>query len=230
MANNKEPNSGDPSQSDEPAFVLDSLRALEFPPPEFDKLKNEYYRLWAQMIINPNKVTEIDHYVDRIAQHQTRYESVSASTAVPWYMISLIHCLECSLDFSTHLHNGDPLTHRTTHVPAGRPVTGNPPFAWETSAVDALNYDRITGPHEWSVAGIGYLLEGYNGWGYRYFHPDVNSPYLWSFSNQYTSGKYIDDGSYSSSAVSNQCGAMVLLRRMVDRQLVALPAVQPSAG
>jgi lysozyme family protein len=227
MPDNKESSSFDSNQSEESAFVLDSLLALEFPPPDFGKLKDEYYRLWAQMIINPTKLTQIDNYVDRIVKHHTRYESVSAVTSVPWYTIALIHCLECDLDFSTHLHNGDPLTGRTHHVPAGRPA-GDPPFAWETSAVDALNYDKISGPHEWSVAGIGYLLEGYNGWGYQLFHPDINNPYLWSFSNQYTSGKYVEDGSFSSKAVSDQCGAMVLLRRMVDRQLIALPAVKLS--
>src|SRR5437870_4838633 len=45
---------------------------------------------------------------------------------------------------------GDPLTPRTTHEPKGRPSAGNPPFAWEDSAADALAFDNSrdgrTGP------------------------------------------------------------------------------------
>src|SRR5262249_30065710 len=53
---------------------------------------------------------------------------------------------------------------------------------------------------------------------------------LWSFSNHYTSGKYVADGTWSDTAKSNQCGAAVLLRRMAERRLFGfadqpLPAV-----
>jgi hypothetical protein len=44
----------------------------------------------------------------------------------------------------------------------------------------------------------------------------VLSPYLWGFSSHYKSGKYIADGTWSDTAVSKQCGAALLLRRMVE--------------
>jgi peptidoglycan hydrolase-like protein with peptidoglycan-binding domain len=44
----------------------------------------------------------------------------------------------------------------------------------------------------------------------------VKSPYLWSFSNHYTKGKYVGDGRWSETAVSQQCGAMVLLKRLQE--------------
>ena len=40
--------------------------------------------------------------------------------------------------FDQHLHNGDPLSGRTTHVPPGRPRPASPPFTWEQSAHDAI--------------------------------------------------------------------------------------------
>jgi len=67
---------------------------------------------------------------------------------------------------------------------------------------------------DWSLAGMLYQLEGYNGWGYRLHHPHVLTPYLWSFSNHYTSGKYVAGGTWSDIAASKQCGAAVLLRRL----------------
>jgi lysozyme family protein len=45
---------------------------------------------------------------------------------VPWYLVGIIHYRECSLYFSRHLHNGEPLTERTRRVPAGRPASGGP--------------------------------------------------------------------------------------------------------
>ncbi len=115
------------------------------------------------------------------------------------------------------MHNGDPLTARTKNVPAGRPVNCNPPFTWEESATDALMYQKIDKWKDWSLPGLLYKLEEYNGWGYRISHPHVLSPYLWSYSNHYTKGKYVADGTWSETAVSKQCGVAVLLRRLAEK-------------
>jgi lysozyme family protein len=139
-------------------------------------------------------------------------------------VVGIIHSLEASCDFTRHLHNGDPLTARTTHVPAGRPRTGRPPFTWEASAIDALTLQGFASWKDWSVAGTLYKLEAYNGFGYRDHHRTVPSPYLWSFSNHYTRGKYVADGRFSPTAVSQQCGAAVLLRRLSAGRHVAVPA------
>jgi lysozyme family protein len=48
--------------------------------------------------------------------------------------------------------------------------------------------------NDWSTPAVLHRLEGFNGYGYRKFHPNVPSPYLWSGSNHYTRGKYIADG------------------------------------
>ena len=70
---------------------------------------------------------------------------------------------------------------------------------------------------DWSLERLLYELEGYNGWGYRLFHAHVKSPYLWSFSNHYTSGKYVADGRWSDTAVSRQCGAALIIKRLEQR-------------
>jgi hypothetical protein len=125
--------------------------------------------------------------------------------------------MESSQNFKKHLHNGDPLTARTVQVPAGRPKTGNPPFTWEESATDSLLLKKLNTWTDWTIPGTLYKLEEYNGWGYRRFHANVLSPYLWSFTNQYKSGKYVQDGKWSATAVSQQCGAAALLRRMAEK-------------
>lgn len=180
-------------------------------------LRPEYDALYSSMTVNPSRVASADATARRIAANEARYRSVADPLGIPWYFVGVIHSLEGG-GFSAHLHNGDPLTARTTHVPAGRPVAGNPPFTWEESARDALlsrGFDRWT---DWSVAGMLFQLEKYNGFGYR--TRGLASPYLWSFSNHYQRGKFTSDGQYDPNAVSAQTGAAVLLRRMADLGMI----------
>jgi len=191
------------------------------PAPKFTAaLTKEYNDLFNSCEVNAGHASELEGIILRITAFQDRYQAVTNPSSVPWFVIAIIHNMECSLRFDQHLHNGDPLTARTVDDPAGRPKTGQPPFAWEVSALDALQYDGLTTWPDWSVGGICYKLEGYNGWGYR--SHGINSPYLWSYSNLYTSGKYISDGKWSDAAVSRQCGAAVILRRMVEHGAIDL--------
>ena len=151
---------------------------------------------------------------NRILQQRPRYEAVAQQTGVPWFVVGLIHMMEADGDFETHLHNGDPLTARTRRIPRGRPPGAAPPFTWEESAVDALRLKRFEKIGDWSVERIAYELERYNRWGYRLHHPTTLSPYLWSGSQHYARGKYVADGVWSSTAVSQQIGVMVILQQL----------------
>ena len=177
-------------------------------------LRREYTLLYGSCYVRPARKAVVDSVARGLAANKARYQKVGDALGVPWYVIAVIHSLEAGGDFTRHLHNGDLLTARTVHVPAGRPVKGNPPFTWEQSATDALRGLRKW--KDWSVPGSLYQLEAYNGWGYRNHRPPVPSPYLWSFSNHYTRGKYVADGRFSPTAVSQQCGAAVVLKRLQE--------------
>jgi lysozyme family protein len=130
-------------------------------------------------------------------------------------MIGVIHAMEGGFNFAGHLHNGDPLTSRTKNGPRHRPQTGTPPFVWEDSAVDALTVDGLVGVTDWSVPHLRYLLEKYNGFGYR--RKGLPTPYRWSFANLYVKGKYVADGRFDPDAVSKQCSAAVMLQGLMKR-------------
>ena len=191
----------------------------------YGELRKGYADLWARMEIPAGRrLAATDARVRAIADGKARYDQVANATGVPWYVIGIIHEMEGGLNFTTHLHNGDPLTRRTVQVPAGRPPTGMPPFQWEESAVDALNFDGFAAVRLWSIERIAYQLEAYNGWGYRSRNTRVNSPYLWSATNNYQKGKFVRDGVFDPNAVSAQIGAMALLRRLMDLEGVNIPA------
>lgn len=185
-------------------------------------LRAEYEQLWQTCEVLPARAGDVDARAEAVLRTRAHYEAVEALIGVPWFVVAAIHSLEAGGRFDRHLHNGDPLTARTVHVPAGRPPRGKPPFTWGESAADALRRQKLDRWTDWRVAGVLYQLEAYNGWGYRQHHADVLTPYLWSFSNHYRRGKYSSDGKWSPTAVSAQCGAAVLLRRLEERGAIVM--------
>jgi lysozyme family protein len=187
-------------------------------------LADEYQLLFDSCLIRPARLAAAGQLATQIAANRARYQTVGGPLGIPWYAVGLIHAMEASLNFDCQLHNGDPLTARTVHVPAGRPSTGSPPFTWEESATDALTFQGLNTVTDWMTPGLLYQLEKYNGFGYRTVpKPPIPTPYLWSFSNHYAAGKFVADGTYSPAAVSQQCGAAVVLKRMVQTGSVQLP-------
>ena len=182
------------------------------------QLKESYLSIFDACRINADRLNQANGIVQKILTGRPRYEMVSVMMTIPWYVIAVIHSLEADLNFNCHLHNGDPLSARTFHVPAGRPVSGNPPFSWQASAIDALQLEGLDHWTDWSISGISYRLERYNGIGYRAHN--TNSPYLWGGSNMYISGKYIKDNVYAPSVVSNQIGGMTLIKFMINEKII----------
>jgi lysozyme family protein len=166
-------------------------------------------RRWASAKITRNFALVAQRLVARGAK--AKYQSVSARTGVPWPIIAVIHERECSQNWSGSLAQGDPWNKVSIHVPAGRG-----PFAsWEEAAVDAL---VNCSPHAarnkvWSIGAALTKLEEYNGLGYA--ARGRPSPYIWSGTDQYVSGKYVRDGVYDPNVVDSQLGCAGLLMAMM---------------
>lgn len=174
----------------------------------FNKVCQDYKDKLATMVIKPEWKQTVHSRVSMIRKNKKRYETVSAQTGVPWEFIALTHLRESGCDFTKHLHNGDPLSKKTRQVPRGRPK-GNPPFTFEESAIDALEYQGLTKVKDWSLEHMVYLLEAYNGFGYRMRNKP--SPYLWSGTNHYVKGKFVKDGKYNPTYVDKQVGLVPVL-------------------
>lgn len=177
-------------------------------------LAEQYAKQYAACTIKPQGLEEVRSAARFIsmAPYRARYETVSKATGVPWWVIGILHCMECGTDFRQHLHNGDPLTARTVQVPKGRPLKGKPPFTWEESAIDALQFDKFDKVTDWSPGNALVNFENYNGAGYR--KRGVPSPYLWSYTDLYRCGKYTADGRYDPQAVSRQPGCAALMKEL----------------
>ncbi|WP_431862539.1 peptidoglycan-binding protein [Azospirillum sp.] len=184
---------------------------------KFADIRAEYDTLLQTCVIDPGKTATIDLICSRIAKGETRYRAVSDRTGVPWWVVAIIHAMEGSLNFSTHLCNGDPLSARTTNHPPGRPKDGQPPFDWADSAVDAIQYDKLDQWGDWSPAGALYAFESFNGFGYRKI--GRATPYLWGFTNHHLKGKYVRDRVFDPEAVTRQPGAAAIMLRAQKLQV-----------
>jgi len=177
--------------------------------------------------------TEINSQAARIVDNRSHYEAVSEKTGVPWDVIGVIHYRESSGSFAGVLHNCQKIIgtgRKTTIVPKGR----GPFSTWESAAVDALmNCPPYAGKNQdWSLSGTLYLLERYNGLGYR--NRGLPSPYLWAGTDQYVKGKYVADGKFDPDYVDTQLGVAPILMKIregsVSQPQPATTAPPPAAN
>lgn len=193
---------------------------LQLPP----ATKPAYAAAFAAMTIRPDWSKRVEAIVDSLFSEakNRRYRAVERATGVPWWAIAILHTLESSQNFGTHLHNGDPLTAPTVQEPKGRPVNWHPGMTWEESAIDAITVGghRLDRIEDWSVGQALEAFERYNGLGYR--NRKLMTPYLWSGSNFYEKGKFVKDHGFDPNAVSAQVGAALLLRRVSDSGEVSI--------
>lgn len=201
-------------------FNINAARGFRWPKgavmkdTKVDPVLANYKELLQRCQVKPEWQTHINRYATEIVKHKKRYREIEDATGVPWAIVGVIHYRESTLNFNTHLHNGDSLKDRTQNVPAGRPRQGEPPFTWEESAIDALEYDGLDEVKDWSMENICNVLEKYNGLGYR--RMGLPSPYLWSGTNNYVRGKYVSDGNYAPGAIDKQAGCIPLYLRAME--------------
>lgn len=162
---------------------------------------------WAQAKLTRS----FDVAAKRLVGAKAHYQAVEAKTGVPWAIIAVIHEREASQSWSGSLAQGDPWDRVSVHVPAGR----GPFKSWEDAAIDALVNCQpyAAGWKDWSAGGALTLLESYNGLGYA--RRGLPSPYVWSGTDQYTSGKYVSDGVFDPNIVDKQLGCAGLLKTMM---------------
>jgi len=182
------------------------------------------------MSIRDGWTKEADKIItDKFLPNVSRYENIARrlqstnpkANLMPWWFIACIHSHESGSKFSTHLHNGDPLTDYTKQVPAGRPKVGHePPFTFEESAVDALTYQGFEKVLLWDFFHIFYLLEKYNGFGY--YNKKINTPYTWSGTNHYEKGKFVKDSVWNPDFVSKQVGIAIIVKRLIDKGIIVI--------
>ncbi len=201
------------------------------------KMKAANAARWSRMHVNASRLPDFQATAKRLCAPfaKSMYQKISAATGVPWFVVAVIHEREAGgpPHWDKHLGQGDPLSRKTVHEPAGRgPFFGEDAFY--RGALDAL---IDCAPHaakwkDWTIGGALTILEEYNGIGY--FLRGVPSAYVWSGSDQYVSGKFVADHVYSANAIDVQegCAPLIACMAAIDKSVVlgdapAKPALPP---
>lgn len=195
----------------------------------FEDIETEYTALWQKAEIKKESINRVIKVCQKIVANEAIYREIEFATATPWFMIAAIHNMESSLDFTRCLHNGDPWNKPTVHVPKGL----GPWKSFTESAIDAIKFDGLQGPRDWTIERILYLCEAYNGTGYRQYHPSVPSPYLWANTTISSGkGKYVADGKFDANAPNDdQIGVAAILKWLQNYGYISLKsshAAQPA--
>ena len=170
-------------------------------------LRNNYKELYESMIILPEYKVKVDWYTTKALSQKHEYIKVEELLTVPWEIVAALHSLESTFDLDKQILNGQKWDQETTWVPKGL----GPWISFESSCVSAFN--RHKPPIKYTIEEVSNFAERWNGGGYA--KRNKLSPYLYSFSNLgLKTGKFVSDGRYSSTAISKQCGFLVLLKAL----------------
>lgn len=189
-----------------------------------DALSFQYRNRYATCAVPAAKAFEVDNAAKTIQANQLRYKAIGDALKIPFELVGVLAMRELSPPFNFHQHlaNGDPLTAKTVHVPAGLPTDGSPPYSFEQGAIAALAHQAevmgIEFAHvDWNIENTLCFLEAYNGLGYRKRFAAENtfgSPYLWSYTQYYRSGYYGSDGKWDQNLVCKSIGCAPVLKRL----------------
>jgi lysozyme family protein len=187
--------------------------------PKFSSsLAADYNKKWRTLKIDyePEAVKSV---AKKIFANRAKYQGY---WNVPYWFIGLCDYRESGFHPKGVLHNGQRIigtNQVTTIVPKGRG-----PFAtWREATRDALQLKGLHKINDWSIARASYLLEGFNGFGYR--NKGVPSPYLYSHTNHYKDGswdddarggKYTRDHYYDPNVYDKQLGALAILKALCE--------------
>lgn len=174
---------------------------------------------WDAADVSPKYRMALDVELARYRRTQARYEVIQNMKphGVPAPILFCLHYREASNDFHCSLAQGDSLLHRSRNVPRGRIPDKEPPYSWEECAYDSVYVvekpplDRI----DWTDGQAALdEMTAYNGWGYE--RRGMASPYLWSGTTLYKSGKFVRDGVFDRNAVDGQLGCCAILKHFMD--------------
>jgi len=176
----------------------------------YEQSKKGYANLWAKAKLNPNTKATVLRIAQNLVTNQARYQQIASVIGCPWWFIAVAHQMESGAKFNTYLGNGQSLARVTTIEPIGR----GPFKTFEAGALDALRHEGVDKIKVWDIPRALYMWESFNGFGY--VSHGINSPYVWSYTNLYTRGKFVADHDYDPNAVSTQCGAAAILLALIS--------------
>ena len=182
------------------------------------------------VMLDPKFDNERDKFREAYEENIERYRELADKIGVPPELIAIIHYRENTKDylegsFGVYLHNGEQLGRKTEKVPKGIYFDD-----FDLAAEDAIKQKEnfiekyhLTADSK-DIVAMMCFAEVYNGLGY--YNNGHISPYLYSGTNLYTSGKYVEERNaegeyvsvYREDVVDAQIGVYILLNSILNTE------------
>lgn len=180
---------------------------------KIEQYKNEYaikkYEFNFETNLGEIQERDLKNFTENFNENSEKYKNVEEATGIPAELVAAIHWRECTGDFSKYLHNGELLGYTTTKTPKGLYFED-----WTEAAIHAMKSHKPEMIEKDNIESWYEFAENYNGWGYR--NMGLESPYIWSGTEKYVSGKFVGDGVYESSYKDDQLGVAVMLKELLS--------------
>jgi len=152
--------------------------------------------------------------IPKLLANKKVYDEISKATGVPSAFIACVHVQELGSDVGVnkaYLGNGQPWNKKTTIVPKGV----GPFSSFVEGGIHAMKRRNLHKIDLWTLERMIFELEGYNGFGYR--SKGIKTPYVWGFTNHYTSGYYIADGVFSATKKKAGAGCFTIYKLLIEK-------------
>lgn len=177
--------------------------------------------------LNNDQKLELAEFVIHYNKNKDLYNEAGFAADVPNIVVAAIHYRESSGDFKTYLSQGDPLGTRTYangDSNNGKSLPDDTPNTivfsdWKDAAIFALKHEfrakQASGItyNEKSIKDMLTFCEYFNGLGYQ--KRNLLSPYNYSCTSCYKSGKFTSDGNFDEDVIDKQLGVLVMLRAII---------------
>lgn len=183
---------------------------------EDDQLKEKLETMYKSLEIETmgkQKRSHVTWYLNKARKQKTEYEAIAAMLSanlgmrIDWRIVCVLHALEAGFDLNKQILNGQPWNKRTTWVPKNR----GPWPSLASACLEGFQIKKL--PPKFDIGYTLIFLIAWNGWGY-YYKGQLETPYLFSYSNMQKPGKFVRDHVYDPNAISLQVGAALLLYKL----------------
>lgn len=163
--------------------------------------------------LSENQKWDLKQFYKVWTANKATYETVASATNVPALLIAALHYRESSGDFTTYLHQGDPLGAAAVNEPSDIPLFQAD--EWDKAAIHAISLkersraDLGITTTTTDMTALATFAERYNGFGY--YNHGTASAYVFAGSSAYTGGKYVADHEFSETAVDGQLGVYAMV-------------------
>ncbi len=178
-------------------------------------IEREYSALWLTAAIDKDTEMQARSWARTALSARPLYDPISKGTGVPWFIVAILHKLQCNGDIGRRLADGLPRREGT----------------FEQDAIAAIKASEIGGHVSWPFWRILWAMEKFNGADFGYRAHGIHSPYLWAGTSAYETGVFVQPGVFSRTIPARwRLGAAVLLRALVSVDEKCLDCDLPRPG